>query len=308
MAHSFAAPTYQSHKQSAPAIITTSTPDARGTALEFLRLLALEVSRGDVELPCFPDVVLRIRNALADPSTSSEQAVTIIGAEPRLAAKLLQTAASASFNPAGRPLTDLRTAITRLGHQMVESTAMSFAVQQLKQAESLRCIARPLSDLWKECIAVASISRVVARRTKVNPDEAFLTGLLHGIGRLYIMVRSVGYVDELGEDQAFLDLVNGWHAGIGKTVLENWGFAQDICEAVEDQADHDHKSKLQADLSDVLIVSVVLAAALKSSVARAVDMRSINSFRSIGLTAQNCADILKHADCELGSLHEVLGC
>lgn len=36
---------------------------------------------------------------------------------------------------------------------------------------------------------MASISQVVARRTQISPDEAFLTGLLHGIGRLYIMVR-----------------------------------------------------------------------------------------------------------------------
>jgi HD-like signal output (HDOD) protein len=308
MAHSFAVPTYQSGKRSAPATVTTSTPEARGTALEFLRLLALEVSKGNVELPCFPDVVLRIRNALADPGTSAEETVTIVGAEPRLAAQLLQTAASAAFNPSGRPLTDLRTAITRLGHRLVEGTAMSFAVQQLQQAESLRSIARPLGDLWKECIAVASISRVVARRTQVNPDEAFLTGLLHGIGRLYIMVRSVGYAKALGNDQSFLDLVNSWHAAIGKAVLENWGFAEDICAAVGNQADHQHKPKFQADLSDVLIVSVVLAAALKSAVARAVDMAGIEAFQSIGLNAQDCADILTHADCELGSLHDVLGC
>lgn len=308
MSHSFAVPTYQSDKRSAPASSTTSTPEARGTALEFLRRLALEVSTGNVELPCFPDVVLRIRSALADRGTSPEQAVTIIGAEPRLAAKLLQTAASAAFNPGGGPLTDLRTAVTRLGHRLVESIAMSFAVQQLKQAASLRSIAGPLSDLWKECIAVASISRVVARRTKINPDEAFLTGLLHGIGRLYIMVRSVGYLNELGNDQAFLDLVNGWHAAIGKAVLENWGFADSICAAVANQADLHHESRLHADLSDVLIVSVVLSAALKSSVARAINMGGIDAFQSIGLNAQNCADILTHADCELGSLHDVLGC
>jgi HD-like signal output (HDOD) protein len=308
MSHSFAVPTYQSDKRSAPAIFTMSTPEARGTALEFLRRLALEVSTGNVELPCFPDVVLRIRSALADPSTSPEQAVTIIGAEPRLAAKLLQTAASAAFNPGGGPITDLRTAVTRLGHRLVESIAMSFAVQQLKQAASLHSIAGPLSDLWKECIGVASISRVVARRTKVNPDEAFLTGLLHGIGRLYIMVRSIGYLNELGNDEAFLDLVNGWHAAIGKAVLENWGFPDSICAAVANQADYHHESKLQADLSEVLIVSVVLAAALKSSVARTINMGGIDAFQSIGLNAQNCADILTHADCELGSLHDVLGC
>jgi HD-like signal output (HDOD) protein len=271
-------------------------------------LLALEVSRGSVDLPCFPDVVLRIRNALADASTTLEQTVTIVGAEPRLAAQLIKTAGSAAFNPSGKPLTDLRTAITRLGHRLVESAAMAFAVQHMKDADSLRCIAAPLSALWKQCIAVASISQVVARRTKVNPDEAFLTGLLHGIGRLYIMVRSVESVAELGKEQSFLDLVSGWHAGIGKAVLENWGFAEDISEAVGNQDDYQHKSKFQADLSDILIVSVVLAEALQNTVIRTVSMDGIYAFESIGLSAPDCAEILMHAQYQLGSLHEALGC
>jgi hypothetical protein len=41
MARSFAVPTYQSNKRSIPAGNTTSTPDARGTALEFVRLEGL---------------------------------------------------------------------------------------------------------------------------------------------------------------------------------------------------------------------------------------------------------------------------
>jgi HD-like signal output (HDOD) protein len=203
---------------------------------------------------------------------------------------------------------DLRTAVNRLGHRLVESAAMSFAVQQMKDAASLRCIARPLSDLWRECIAVASISQVVARRTKINPDEAFLTGLMHGMGRLYIMVRAVGSGAQLGNDPSFLDLVNGWHAAIGKAVLENWGFAEEICVAVGDQTDYQHNSKFGADLSDVLIVSVVLAEVLKDTVIRTVAMDGIYAFQSIGLNSQDCADILTHADYQLGSLHEVLGC
>src|ERR1700678_3109369 len=290
MAHSFAAPTYQSDKRPKSAVNAVSSPDARGTALEFLRLLALEVSKGNVDLPCFPHVVIRIRNALADPSTTLEQTVIMVGAEPRLAAQLIQIAASAAFNPTGRPLTDLRTVINRLGHRVVESAAMSFAVQQVKEAASLRCIAKPLSDLWRECIAVASISQVVARRTTVNPDEAFLTGLMHGIGRLYIMVRAVGSAAPLGNDRAFLDLVNGWHAAIGKAVLENWGFAEEICVAVGNQADYQHRSKFQADLSDVIIVSVVLADILKNATVRTVSMEGIYPFQSIGLNSQDCAE------------------
>jgi hypothetical protein len=41
---------------------------------------------------------------------------------------------------------------------------------------------------------------------------------------------------------------------------------------------------------------------------RTVAMDGINSFRRVGLTAPDCAAILKHAEYQLGSLHAALGC
>jgi HD-like signal output (HDOD) protein len=274
-----------------------------GTALDFLRLLAMEVSKGTVDLPCFPDVVIRIRHALADPKTTIERTVAIVGNEPRLAARLLQTANSAAFNPSGRPLTDLRSAITRLGQQLVQSAAVAYAIQHMKYAQSLRSIAKPLSELWRECISVASVSHAVARHTKVSPDEAFLTGLLHGIGRLYIMVRAVGHTAQF--DQTLLDLIADWHPAIGKAVLENWGFAERMCNAVGDQNDHERRWMHDSELSDILTVSVVLAGALKNSTPPA--MGEITAFPHIGLTEADCAALLTQAKHHLGSLHDALG-
>jgi len=141
-----APPTYRSGTQSVAPTSTALPDDTRGAALQFLGRLAAEVSSGTVDLPCFPDIVIRIRNALADPKTTTAHAVIIVGAEPRLAARLLQTANSAAFNQSGKPLTDLRTAITRLGHQLVQSAAMAFAVQQMKNEQSLRSIAKPCTS------------------------------------------------------------------------------------------------------------------------------------------------------------------
>jgi HD-like signal output (HDOD) protein len=107
--------------------------EPRVAAFQFLSRLAAEVSGGTVNLPCFPNIVLRIRKVLSDPHSTPEKTVKIVGAEPRLAARLLQTANSAIFNPSGKPLTDLRTAITRLGHQLVQCVAMAFAVQQMRR-------------------------------------------------------------------------------------------------------------------------------------------------------------------------------
>src|SRR5216684_4975790 len=262
MAEPGAPPTYRSGTKSVPASGAASTPQERAAALAFLQKLATEVSEGSIDLPCFPEVVIRISTALADPKTTADHVVTIVGAEPRLAARILQTANSAAFNTSGKPLTDLRSAITRLGHQMVHGTAMSYAMQQMKNEASLRSIAQPLTELWNKSIAVASICRLVAARTKVPADEAFLTGLLHGIGKLYIMARAVSATGGLGSAQSWLELISGWQAPIGKAVLQSWGFAEEMCEAVGDQDDLDRRWKHEAKLVDVLIASLVLADAM----------------------------------------------
>jgi HD-like signal output (HDOD) protein len=300
------APTYRSGTESVPATDAAATLEERAIALAFLQKLATEVSKGTVDLPCFPDVVIRISHALADPNTTSDKVVTIVGAEPRLAARVLQTANSAAFNSSGKPLTDLRSAITRLGQQMVQSTAMAYAMQHMKNEASLRTIAQPLNELWNKSIAVASICKLVAARTKVSADEAFLTGLLHGIGKLYIMARAVSGETGLGEGQSWMELISGWQASIGEAVLQSWGFAEEMCEAVGDQDDVDRRWKHEAKLVDVLIASLMLADARKTPEPRIFAIEGINAFLSIGVTAADCGAILARADEEIRLIHEAL--
>lgn len=279
---------------------------AGGTALDFLRYLATELSAGSVDLPCFPDVIMRIHNTLMDPLTAPERAARIVGTEPRLAARLIQTANSATFNPAGNPVTDLRAAITRLGHQLVQSIAMTCALQQMKSAPVLKSIAEPLTLLWRESIAVASICQVVARRTKVPADEAFLTGLMHGIGRLYIMVRATSQSRDPRE-AALKEQIAGWHPSIGKAVLENWGFPDKMSEAVGSQSDRERAVRGDADLTDVLIASVVLSTILAQPEPRTISVAGIKAFARIGLTAEDGGAILSHAEHQLASMYDALG-
>jgi len=301
------APTYKSGRKSVPAENSEVSTQSRGAAMQFLAGLAAEVSGGTVDLPCFPDVVIRIRRALEDPRTTTQQMVTVVSTEPRLAARLLQTANSAAFNTTGRPLTDLRTAIVRLGQQLVQSAAMAFAMQQMKEEQSLRSIAKPMTELWRDSIMVASLSQVLARRTRLNPDTAFLTGLVHGIGRLYIMVRAINQRAALGNDGAFIELVAGWHAQIGKAVLENWAFAEEITEAIGNQMDYERRSRHEPDLTDVLIASIVLADAAKTPAPRTIPTEGITAFQTLGLDEQGCNDIIALAERQVGSMQEALG-
>jgi HD-like signal output (HDOD) protein len=277
-------------------------------ALQFLTKLAADLARGPVDLPCFPNAVIKIRDALRDPETSAEETLKLVGAEPRLAARLIQTANSVVFNPAGTPVTDLRAAITRLGHSLVEGAAMSFAVQQMKDEPTLRSISKDLTALWNKSLGVASICQVVARRTRVRPEEAFLTGLLHGIGHLYVMAHAAGKQSALLLDPECAETIASWHPSIGKAVLENWRVGEAIANSVGEQLDYNRKSHRDPDLTDILIVSIVLAEALEQMPVKAVEMGQISSFQHIGFTQEDCMATLKHAEYQLGSLHESLGC
>jgi HD-like signal output (HDOD) protein len=301
------APTYRSGTKSVPANCIDATPQERAAALAFLQNLAAEVSQGTIDLPCFPGVVVRISQALADSNTTSDRLVTIVGAEPRLAARVLQTANSAAFRNAAKPVTDLRSAVTRLGQQMVQGTAMSYAMQHMKNEASLRAIAQPLAELWNRSIAVASVSKLLAMRTKVHADEAFLTGLLHGIGSLYIMARATSLAAAPGSETAWMELIGGWHASIGKAVLQSWGFADPMCDAVGEQGELQRKWMHEATLTDVLIASMLLADALKAPGPRVVGTEGSNACLRIGVTPADCSGILAQAEEQIRLVHEALG-
>jgi HD-like signal output (HDOD) protein len=178
----------------------------------------------------------------------------------------------------------------------------------MKADRSLRAVAAPLDRLWEKSLAVASICQVVARGTNVRPEEAFLTGLLHGIGRLYIMVRAAESQENGSTYDDFVDLVADWHPSIGKAVLENWGFLEEMAEAVAHQADHESRPRHDPDLTDILIVSVLLAEVLgDGKTADLGELLDVPAFVTLGLGKKDCALILKHAYHQLGSLHEVLG-
>jgi HD-like signal output (HDOD) protein len=275
---------------------------------EFLKRITEDLSQGPLNLPCFPDIVPRIRQALADPNSKPEDIVRIAGTEPRLAARLLQTANSAVFNPGGQPLTNLRHAITRLGHSLVQSATMAFAVQQMKTESTLRPVAKPLNDLWERSVAVASICQVLAQRLHVPGDKVFLTGLLHGIGHFYILVRAAGAPIPMPLDQLLSDEVARCHPAIGRIVLKKWGFESIVCDAVGSQNEHERHSKRAADITDVLIASVALGRALLEHNGDLTPCAGIHAFASLGLKPDDLTAILKHTEHTLDALRDSLGC
>ncbi len=292
---------------SLPLALAPPSNPKEAVAFAFLQRLGDELAAGPLNLPCFPDVVPRVRQALADPASTSEDIVRIAGTEPRLSARILQTANSAVFNPSGTAFSDLRHAVTRLGHHLVQSVTMAFALQQLRAEPALRPVAGQLNALWEKSVAVASICQVIAGRLRVPTDKVFLTGLLHGIGYFYIMVRAGERSSGIDLDSDFVSFIAERHPTIGRAVMEKWGFEVVMCEAVGQQLNVQRKSKRAADITDVLIASVILADAALERHGDLTRCAGVNAFAALGLREEDLRAILRHTEHTLESLRETLG-
>src|SRR5580693_8990376 len=146
-----------------PNLTNISMQAQSNVAFDFVRTLAAELSGGNVDLPSFPEIAVRVRRVLSDPKSSTAQVVRVVGSEPALAARLLRISNSASLNRSGRPITELRTAINRIGYNMVRSAAMSFAMAQIRKANKLKGLEHYLNDLWQRSTVVAAFCYVLAR-------------------------------------------------------------------------------------------------------------------------------------------------
>ena len=295
---------------STPAPQITTSADATGNVnvFAFVQALAAELSKGKVELPSFPDIALRVRQVLADDEVSQEKVVRVVGSEPMLAARVLQIANSAAINFSGRAITDLRAAIARLGFNMVRSAAIAFAMSQLKKSDGLKGLEQPLDDLWQSSASVAAMSYVVAKRfSRVNPDTAMLAGLLHGIGKLYILTRVTSYPKLLADPSVYGAIVREWHAPIAKALLENWEMAEEIVAAVSDYEDLERKSPGTPDLTDVLTVSQLLSAFKDHPDTLELNMHDVAAARRLGIDTASYQKLIEESDHEINALREALG-
>ncbi|HUN26935.1 MAG TPA: HDOD domain-containing protein [Steroidobacteraceae bacterium] len=282
-----------------------SVPDA---AFAFVQSLAAELSSGKIDLPSFPDIALRVRQVLADDNVTPEKVVRVVSAEPALAARLLQVANSAAFNFSGKSVTDLRTAVARLGFNMVRSAAIAFAMSQLKKVDALKGLEVPLDELWHRSATVAAMSYVVARRlTGVNPDTALLAGLLQGVGELYILTRAKAHPELFADPPAYHQIVRDWHSSIAKAVLENWEMADDVVAAVSEFEDFEREHDGDPDLTDVLTVAFLLVTYQEHPETIELNMQGVGACRRMHLDRPAYEKLIAESADEVAAMQQALG-
>lgn len=297
---------------SAEATSVTSTVEARAlpntVVFSFVKGLATELSQGQVELPSVPEIVVRLQQTMSDENVTNDIVVRVIGSEPMLAGKLLTMANSVALNTSGRKIADLPTAVARVGFNIVRSAALSFAVAQLRKASEYRHLEQQLDALWKNSVQIAAMCHVIARRfSSLNGDTALLAGLMHNVGRIYILTRASKYPTLTADPLTFNSIVRDWHANVAKALLENWKVAEEIVDAVAGYEDLDREARGPVTLTDVLSLAMLLERNRSGSEMNVPDENLMKGLKRMQLQVRDCHAVLDESAEEIAALKSALG-
>ena len=228
--------------------------------LQFVEQLGVELSKGTLNLPSFPDAVICIRNVLSDRNATTARVAQVVQAEPVFTAKLFRMANSVMLKRGEDPVTDLKAVINRIGFVQIKNISVALATRQMMNSKQYQGITPVLRELWEHSIETAAIAFVLARDSGcVSPDDALLAGLIHDIGVYYIYSRMSAHPGLFENHSAVADVVLDWHTGIGHAILEDWDFPAAVVEAVDEHESHDRTHVGHADLTDVVTVANLLA-------------------------------------------------
>lgn len=162
--------------------------------LAALQSIAAEVERGELSFPTSVAVALKIREALDDPDCHMEAAARLVQAEPLLSARVVAMANSVALNRSGRTVSDVRSAVTRLGFSALRSLAMALVARQMAGPAGTPAQQRAAAQLWTHTAHMAALARVIARRVSgQNPETALFAGLVHEVGGFYLLSRAAQY-------------------------------------------------------------------------------------------------------------------
>lgn len=168
--------------------------------MNFLDKLIAQLERGEVTFSTHVDVALRVRLALDDPELPIVKAAQIVQAEPFLSARVVAMANSVAFSRDGKTVTDVRTAVTRLGLKFVRVLATAVVMRQMVVNSSSPAARSLGSRLWEHTAHVAALAHLLAVRfNRELADVAMFAGIVHEVGGFYLISRIDEYPELLPE-------------------------------------------------------------------------------------------------------------
>jgi HD-like signal output (HDOD) protein len=286
---------------------TPNPVSIEAAAAQFTQGVTHELAGDSLELPSYPEIAMRVRKALGKPDVAVDDVVRMVSAEPSLAVRLLQLANSVALNPAGQRITALRMAIARIGFNLACSATIAFAMSQMRRAEAWRGLEARFRALWEDSAQLAATSRAVARKIPgMNADQAMLAGMLHAVGKLFVLTRISRYPMLLDSPAHYAELERAWHPHVARSILTRWELPADIVSAASDFESAIQSRWGEGDLRDVLFVARYIGSLPPASPLPDPAVFGTPPFQRLGLAPDACGEVLAASATEIASLRAAL--
>lgn len=237
--------------------MTEATPDRNSSKLAKNRLYLdcfKYMQSEKLALPTIPDVSVKIRRAINEPSANSSKIARVVQIDPSITARLIKISNSPLYR-GRRKIESCPEALTRLGLKAAQDIITVFALKAVFNARS-GIIRRKMQDLWSHSSHVAAISAVLAHKTPgFDPDRAMLAGLIHDIGIVPILAYADRQPDILTSPTDLAETVHELRSDIGVQIIRKWDFPSDFEDVVIHAENWYRDSGGEASYSDIVMIS-----------------------------------------------------
>jgi putative nucleotidyltransferase with HDIG domain len=191
------------------------------------------------KLPSLPHILVKLLRACRDEEICFDTLSNIISQDASLTTKVIKAANSPVYGRA-RHLSSLKQILMFLGLDTIKSITITASIQQFF-SEYNNQKTQFLKTFWLHSLTCAIISRSLAELTSYPyPEEAYLSGLLHDIGKLMIEpgmdrdYQSYNHWNYPADEISRLekDAVDINHSELAAIMLEKWNMPDVMCNAV----------------------------------------------------------------------------
>ena len=191
-------------------------------------------------LPVSPAVLDAVLNAFSAERVDLRRLSGVIGHDAPLSARMLVVASSTAYRDRSPRQASLEPALTVLGLKTIRTIATITAVHQTF-SPPLGIQPDELDRFRRHALTCAHLARNLAKTTAYPaPDEAYLAGLLHDLGRLFIAARhptalqEVRVLTQAPSDIPALEqrLFGADHCELGAALVESWRWRSCLADAI----------------------------------------------------------------------------
>jgi len=227
----------------------------------FKRLTAriqTDYEAGDLPLPSFPEVAVRIREAVADADKGVGEVARLVQLDPAIAAGVMQAANSALFSGMA-PAPSCQAAVARLGLNGVRDVVTALALRNTFHTASPELAVR-MKRLWAHSVQVAALSRVLASvGPDFDPDRALLAGLVHDIGLLPLFGYAEAFPELATQPALFDGLAARLRGRLGALTLRQWGFDAGLQRVALEAEEWERDPNPLPDYVDVVLLANIFS-------------------------------------------------